>query len=141
MNRMLLMTMGFALGASLFLAGGCTPPGENLVTAGKVVVDKQSLGSVRVSRVDVYQDGETLVVDGSLRRSGSYRQRSMGHVDVAVLGPDGAMLAQKCVRDTWTHCGGNTFIWTRLPLVAPKGSTVRRAVPRFKDGAGLRAHS
>jgi hypothetical protein len=107
------------------MVGGCTPPGENLVTAGRVVVDKQSLGSVRVSRVDVYQDGETLVVDGSLSRSGGYKQRSMGHVDVAVIGPDGAVLAQKSVRDSWAHCGASTFIWTRLPLVAPEGSTVR----------------
>lgn len=125
MNRTLWTTLGVAIVASVLLAGGCASPGENLVAAGTVVAEKQSVGGVRVSRVNVYQDGQTLVVDNSLRRSASYRQRSMGHVDVAVLGPDGAILAQKSFRDQWLTCHWSTFHSARLPLVAPRGSTVR----------------
>jgi hypothetical protein len=123
---MLLVTIGVALGASLFLTGGCTPPGENLVTAGKVVVNKQSLGRVRVSRAEVYQDGETVVVDCNLRHPGAgHYHGTMGHMDVAVLGPDGVMLAQKSSSGPWLNCNGHSFLRTRLPLVAPEGSTVR----------------
>ena len=53
MNRALLATIRAIVGTSVLMTGGCTPPGENLVAAGKVVVDTQSLGNVRVSRVDV----------------------------------------------------------------------------------------
>ena len=125
MKRILLMTVGVAIGAASLLAGGCTPPGENMVTSCQVTVEKQSQGKVQISRVDVYQDGETLVVDGSLTRSLGYRQMRMGHVDVAVLGPDGAILSQKGLRDTWSDRGISTFIETRLPIVAPNDSTVR----------------
>jgi hypothetical protein len=110
----------------VFLTGGCTPPGENLVTRGQVLVDKQSSGSVRISRADVYQDGENLVVDGSLYNSGLHRQRSKGHTDIAVLSPDGTMLAQKSFRDSWqSHSHGRTYFTTRMPLTPPKGSTIR----------------
>lgn len=117
--------LGTALGFALFTASGCTPPGKNLIDARTVVAEKQSLGCVRISHVNVYQDGPALVVDGVLNRSLSYRQQSMGHLDVAVFGPTGEMLAQASSYDRWNVCAPSTFSRTRLPLVAPKGSTVR----------------
>ena len=124
MTRSLLMTMGLALGASLFLAGGCAPPGKNLSAAGAVSVERQSAGAVKISRIDVYQDGEMLVVDGSLRRSSGHTQRTMGHIDIAVVDPAGRIMAQKSFRDAWLGCRGGTFFTTMMPLMPPKGSTV-----------------
>ena len=133
MNRRLLPFAGMVLAMSV-VSGGCTPPGENLVKAGVVSVERQDEGAVKVTLADVYQHGGTLIVDATLRRSGIGRQESMGHVDVAVVERDGTILAQKSFRDNWKHCDRSTFFWARLPVVAPKGSTVRVV---FHDSADV----
>ena len=138
MNHLWIAAIGVAMAGVLCSAGGCSPPGENLVTAGKVVVEAQSVGRVRIFTADVFQDGDTLVVDVSLRRPDHHGPQTMGHMDVAVLGPDGAMLAQKYVHDTWSRRSERTFIWARLLLVAPKGSTVRVLFHESKAGCVTR---
>lgn len=125
MKKLWIAVMGVAMAGLLCLGGGCAPPGENLVTAGKVVAQTQSTGGVCVSRAEVYQDGRTLVVDISLQRSGHHGPGSTGHIDVAVLGPDGSLLKQESFHNVWKRCGTSTITWARLPLVAPKGSIVR----------------
>jgi hypothetical protein len=114
-----------AICMAIVVASGCVPRGQNLVAAGTVSVDRQSEGRIRVSSVDVYQDDETLIVEGSLSRWAGFKARSMGHVDVVVVDPDGKVLAQKNFPDIWPNCHGNSFFTTEMPLIAPKGATVR----------------
>lgn len=128
MNRYVLFAAFALTGAALLCASGCTPPGKSLVAAKQVAVDTQSSGGVHVSRVDVYQDGETLLVEGLLRRSPALKTRSVGHVDVSVVGPDGSMLAKKSLRRIWRHCSSSTGFAAKLALVPPEGSTVRVSV-------------
>lgn len=135
MNNRWKSAMSVAMAGALCLAGGCAPPGENLVMAGKAVAQTQSTGEVQISRADVYQDDGTLVVDISLQRPTHDGTGKAGHIDVAVLGPDGSLLKQDSFGNVWRRCGTSTFIWARLPIVAPKGSTVR--VLFHADDAGV----
>ncbi|MGD9692400.1 MAG: hypothetical protein AB7G17_13265 [Phycisphaerales bacterium] len=78
--------MSLLAGASLL--GGCAS-GNDLIAAGRVAVEPHIAQTMR-KPPEVYEDKGDLVIAGRLERS---LQRDLaGHIDVAVIGPDGAMV-------------------------------------------------
>jgi len=127
-----------AIGLVSFMTTGCTRPGVNLVETGAVTVNRAPAANVGFTWVDVYQDNETLVVCGKVVPRFVTGGPIEGHVDIAVLDASGSLLKE--VRTDTLSIGrarigggstGHRFE-SRLPLVAPPGTTVRAS---FHGGA------
>jgi len=100
----------------------------NLVKEGVVLVEYVPSKGVYVSKAYVYQYGDELVISGKVRRPyGSFAVT--GHVDIEMLDPEGTTFK----KTTATHTprivrtkGPRDMSFTmRLPMILPKGATVR----------------
>ncbi len=100
----------------------------NLVKEGAVLVEYVPSKGVYVSKAYVYQYGDELVISGKVRRPyGSFAVT--GHVDIEMLDPEGTTSK----KTTATHIprivrrkGPRDASFTvRLPIILPKGATVR----------------
>lgn len=128
-----LMGMGFILAAAAI--SGCAAKRVSLVDNGTVSVERVRPESRHLSSIDVYQDGDEMVVASIVKRRHPLCLVARGHVDVTVLGPDGAVLKQAGTSHISQEVGTRirtkrrftSLFETRIPMTAPKGSTVRVA--------------
>ncbi len=118
---------------------GCVSKRVDLVDTGAVSLQRLPSKDTHISRVDVFQDGDELVITGKLRR-GLSSMPGLGHVDIAIVDPEGKILkevhtnyfprilARKQRRRILAMARNQrqqANFGVRLPLVPPPGSTIR----------------
>jgi len=117
---------------AMIVVSGCTSSRVNLVDTEKVTVEKMaSKGHVKIWKVYVYQEEGDLVVSGRVKRKSMNLLPAKGHVDIAVISPNGQVIETESVAQTPRVIGmsrrrrrGSSFE-ARLSMVPPEGSTVR----------------
>lgn len=96
-----------------------SPPGYSIVLA--------PMTPVAVSTAQTYQDGESFVVSGRVKRM--HETQLPGHVDLAICTPDGTLLAQETKRvPNLASKRGGVQEWPfrfQLPLTPPEGAIIR----------------
>jgi hypothetical protein len=106
---------------------GCATGRVNLVENGTVSVEKTGSGNFYISRAYAHQDQDQLVVSGRVKSRLPYNTAG-GHVDVAVAGPDGSIIARASARlilkNARRRATRESAFTSRIPVTAPRGSTV-----------------
>jgi len=118
----------------LFVAAfftGCASHRVNLLETGQVTVEFLPCKGICAFNVQAFQDGETMIVTGKVKRDASFSQTGAGHVDIMIIGPDGRLISstgtkfspriikRKGLRESQFS--------VRIPVVPPKGSVIRVA--------------
>jgi len=75
---------------------GCAANRENLVKSGRVALQKQTTGKVRIAWCDAYEDDDGFLVSGVLRRYDTVGMPIKARVDIAVIAPDGRTVDEAC---------------------------------------------
>lgn len=126
--RQLVTILG--VGCVLLATGGCASSRYNLVKNGVVSVEyTPSEGDTSVSQVDVYRIENGIEISGTVKVPKALHPTRGGHIDVAILSSDGALLKKASIqhkprnhRRTSAHkLPFRTYILIELP---PK-STIR----------------
>jgi hypothetical protein len=88
--------LGILLSVALIAAAlGCAPRAPDLVRQGAVTVEhKPSRNSAHWSGVWVRRTESGTAISGEFRKRSFQRGKLRGHVDIGVVSPDGAILAQ-----------------------------------------------
>jgi hypothetical protein len=108
----------------------------NLVENGTASLEFVPSKGIYVSKAYVYQDGDDLVITGKVKRhSGSLSVT--GHVDIVILDPKGTTLKKVAVshvpRIVRRQGASDASFSARLPIIPPKGATVRLGFHSSKD--------
>ena len=104
---------------------GCSQTPTASLTAVKTFHLDVSSTDIQTLDVQAYQDGEELVVSGRVRRRCNFCYEDVrGHVDIALLGPDGSVLAT-----------GSTFYSPRsIPKTGSRSSSFLARLPVIAGG-------
>ena len=123
--------LGVSLVTTVMVLSGCATRSANLVKAGKVKLELVPSSGNYVSRVEVEQDGDELVITGTVKRR-NFSGIGGGHVDVSLISPEGEILEQVSTYYTpriisrkpgsSRHRGSHFEV--RLPTVPPAGSRI-----------------
>ncbi len=130
-----------ALAISSFVASACSTNRVNLADNRTVSLERVHSDNITVSRVYVYQDGDQLEISGRVKRRSSSIFNG-GHVDIAIISPDGEILEQVSTRYypriIRRRGARESFFTARLTAIPPKGSIVRVAYHEaVKSGNGV----
>ena len=89
---------------------------------------------VHISEADVYQDGNELVVTGTAVKRGPLFTTYKGHIDVAVISPEGETIKQASAeyRRHPSRRRTTTFA-VRIPVPAEKGTIIRLMFHTLND--------
>ncbi len=109
--------------------GGCASNRINLVDNGTVTIERVNSKKMLISKVSVYQEGETLVIKGKVRRRFSSGIAAGGHVDIAVFDQEEKPIKNitKHYASRWVKHPHASSFTVRLPLILSQGSVVRVA--------------
>lgn len=113
------------LGTAIGLALGCSQSSSIAASDGAISIQQQSSRNVQLRSLVVCQDATGLRIDGDLVRLAGFRRQHMGHLDIAVSGPDGRILAAKSIADSWFTGQSAQPFRARIAVGPPQGSTVR----------------
>ena len=139
------MTRAFrnSLPAVLLLAAasaisGCATIDINHRREASVLFERMPSADVLVSEVHSYKDGDTLVVYGKVKRTAANCCDAVrGHLDMAVVGPDGSVLDALSLvyspRNIPKVRTRSSRFMTRLPYTVPAGATLRMAYHNDHD--------
>ena len=122
--------------ASVIMTGlGCASNRVNLLKDGTVELERIPSKGYYISYVNIYQNRDALVVYGHVKRRSRVGDSS-GHVDIAIVSPNGKVLEQistlykpRIILTRKMHTRKSTFE-VRLPTIPPAGSLVRVAYHR-----------
>ena len=64
--------------------------------SGRVALQKQTTGKVRIAWCDAYEDDDGFLVSGVLRRYDTVGMPIKARVDIAVIAPDGRTVDEAC---------------------------------------------
>jgi len=120
------------LSAAAFAVSGCATVDINHRHEASVLFERVPSVDVFVSEVHSYEDGDTLVVYGKVKRTAANCCDAVrGHLDMVVVRPDGSVLdalslvySPRNIPKVRTRSSRFT---TRLPYTVPAGTTLRIA--------------
>lgn len=112
----------------VFFAGivlsGCSVSRTNLVGNGVCTIERVNTSDrISIRSAKVYQDNGDTVVSGKVKLNKNLRQSKQGHVDIAVISPDGTVL------DTASAFYNPRKRTRRMQLKANKGSSFTAGFP------------
>ena len=126
---------------AMVVVAGCTSSRVNLVDAERVTVERMaSKRHVRIENVNVYQEEGDLVVSGRVKHKSINLRPAKGHIDIAMVSPNGEVIETDSVTQTppvgsrRTKQSRGFHFETRFSIVPPEGSTVRIAFHPEKYG-------
>lgn len=132
-----------SLPAVLWLAvalaiSGCATVNTNNRHEASVQFERMPSADVLVSEVHAYEDGDTLVVYGKVKRTAANCCDAVrGHLDMVVVGPDGSVLDAVSLvynpRNIPKVRTRSSRFTTRLPYTVPAGATLRLAYHNDHD--------
>ncbi len=125
---------GFLLGVifvtvAVFVSG-CTTSNVNYPNETSILFERMPSRGVIVSNVRAYEDGDELVIYGKVKRTfNNCCDATRGHIDIAVVAPDGLVLDMVSVlyspRDIPRVRSRTSRFTARLPYTLPEGITLR----------------
>ena len=111
---------------------GCAINRVDLVDSGVLTLEQQSMGKVYIAWSGVYEQDDSFVVAGVLRRRDRVGMPIRTHVDVTVLSPDGTILDEARSSDVCVsrRITGRSYLSferfkVRFSNIPTKGSLVR----------------
>lgn len=113
------------------IVSGCAGARVDLVDAGVLTIEQQTVGKVGIAWSSAYKDKGGLVVTGVLTRDDHVGLPIRAHVDISVFLPDGRTLQESRTPDIYVpvhvHGRGRSLkrFEVRFPRVPPRGSSVR----------------
>jgi len=110
---------------------GCASNRLDLVKTGKVFIETVPSQKVKILWVNIYQEGDELVVYGVVRRFGISSYPLKTYVDISILSADGTLLHEARTPDIWVprRLSGKGIAFKRFrmrfPDIPPEGSLIR----------------
>lgn len=111
---------------------GCATTSQDLVEDGRLRLEQANKGKVQVIRISVVERDHGLEVSGVLKRSERVGRTATAHADIAVLAPDGTILATARSQDLLVprnsiEAESQRFKWFSVPLdvMPPAGSVIQ----------------
>jgi hypothetical protein len=98
-KKLPLITAMILLSMLPIINSGCGTNRIDLADNGTVSVEKVPSQNVKILWTSVYQDGEDLVVYGTVRRYGYSSYPMKTHVDIIIFSPDGTILQERQTKD------------------------------------------
>ena len=125
----------------ILLAGmgfmGCASGRSNLIESGIVYIERIPSGNRSILGVQAFAENDQLVINGRVKRHSSSFVDGEGHIDIAVVGPEGDILEQvstqyvpRIIPTRKMRGVRGSYFGVSLPDVPPAGSTVRIAYHR-----------
>ncbi len=124
----------------IFFAGivlsGCSFSKMNLTGNGAYTIERVNTSDrISIRSVKVYQDDGDTVVSGKVKLNKNLFQPKQGHVDIAVISPDGTVLdtasvfynPRRLTRRMQLKANNGSYFTARFPGPLPQGSIVRLA--------------
>ena len=113
--------------ASIATAIGCASR-INLVNEGIYSIVTQDINGVKITTTEISVDNDKFKVAGKLKRT--YTSKSYpGHVDVAIISPDGSVLDQVSVKNKMPFIGRskrkNSSFRVEFSQIPPEGATIK----------------
>jgi len=117
---------------------GCATAGIDSNREAKVLFEWVPSQDVFISEIHSYEDTNTLVVYGKIKRTAANCCDAVrGHIDMVVIGPDGSVLDAFCLlyspRNIPKARTRSARFETRLPYTPPAGATLRMAYHNDHD--------
>ena len=127
MKKIIGSSIGVILCFLSIIGGECAESRINLVDDGTVTVERVDSRQARIVNVNVYQDGEGIVISGTVRRKSTTVAVDKGHVDVVVFSPDGNIIQEVIARYTprLTKKRRSAQFSVRIETSLPNNSIVR----------------
>jgi hypothetical protein len=100
-NRLLTMVALVACGTVLSSVSGCMAKSRSLVDAGVLKLEKQNTGKVYIVWSDAYEHKTGFVVSGVLKRHDRVGLPIRTRVNVSILAPNGAIIAERHSADIY----------------------------------------
>ena len=125
----------------ILLAGigfmGCASDRSNLAESGIVYIERMPSSNKSILGVQAFADNDQLVINGRVKRHSASFVDGGGHIDIAVVGPEGDIIEQvstkyvpRIIPRRKMRGMRGSYFEVRLPDVPPSGSTVRIAYHR-----------
>ena len=125
----------------ILLAGigfmGCASDRSNLTESGIVYIERMPSSNKSILGVQAFADNDQLVINGRVKRHSASFVDGGGHIDIAVVGPEGDIIEQvstkyvpRIIPRRKMRGMRGSYFEVRLPDVPPAGSTVRIAYHR-----------
>ena len=115
-----------------FLLPGCAMNRVDLVDTGKLSLEQHRTGKVYIAWSGAYEQDDSFVISGVLRRRDSVGTAIRTHVDVTVFSPDGTILDEARSSDVYVarRITGRSYLSferfkVRFPDIPATGSSVR----------------
>ncbi|MBW1862595.1 MAG: hypothetical protein JRJ02_09515 [Deltaproteobacteria bacterium] len=116
---------------------GCTSGRSNLALSDTVYIERVPSSNRSILGVQVYAEDHQLVINGRVKRRNASFVNGEGHIDIAVVGPEGDILEQastkyvpRIIPNRKMRGMRGSYFEVRLPDIPPTGSTVRIAYHR-----------
>lgn len=124
--------------AAAITVSGCATIDFHHGSQASVLFEQTPSQDVFISDVHSYRDGDSLVVYGKVKRTPTNCcDAARGHLDIAVIGPDGSILDAVSVlyspRNIPKVRTRSARFETRLPYTVPAGTTLRIAYHKNND--------
>ncbi len=108
---------------------GCALHRVNLVDNGTVLLELVPSDEGYVSQAHVFQDDDEMLISGKVKRTTHSSAIHQGHVDIAIIAPDGTVVHEVSAPDTPTSLRRRattkrTFS-VRLKIVPAQGTKIR----------------
>ena len=109
---------------------GCATSNVNYTNEASVLFERMPSEDVLISDVHAYEDGDELVIYGKVKRAAdNCCDAARGHVDVAIVAPDGLVIDIINVlyspRNIPKVRSRTSHFTTRLPYIVPEDMTLR----------------
>ena len=122
--------IGMSLTLATILFSGCAISNLNYTNEVPVLFERIPSEDVLVSEVHAYEDGDELVIYGKVKRAAdNCCDAARGHVEIAVVAPDGLVLDVIRVlyspRNIPKVRSRSSHFVTRIPYILPEGVILR----------------
>lgn len=134
------------LGIAVMGVSGCAANRTISLDSGTVSIERMPGKGVNFNRVYVHQENDEIVVSGRIKRRSSSTVTGGGHVDIAVISPEGEVLEHVSTiyvpRVFLRKSHRGSYFEVRLSVVPPDGSVIRVArhklpLPKSTDDRGF----
>jgi hypothetical protein len=128
-KRWILISLLVAVCLVASISAGYATDRVNLVHNKLVTIVKVSTERIHISYIFAFQEGDKLLVSGTVKRRHLTGGPGTGHVDIAVMGPDGSTIKESSVphipRIIPRREERESRFTARIPVVVSKGSVIR----------------
>ncbi|MFH1716610.1 MAG: hypothetical protein ABIF19_04615 [Planctomycetota bacterium] len=141
-NRISMLITGLSLALATVAFSGCTTGNAKYSKETPVLLERVPEENASISDVHAYEDGDTLVIYGKVKRSSdNCCDAARGHVDMALVAGDGTILDLISVpyspRNIPKARTRSSHFTARLPYTLPEDVRLRLRYHQSEDAAAI----